>query len=86
MCDVLSMYGLTQHVRVATHRSGHTLDLIMTRCNHELLFNKPVADYKVSDYMFVRYQVNMPRPPLKACTILSETEAHRLAVLTKGMW
>ena len=27
MCDVLSMYDLTQHVTVPTHVSGHTLSL-----------------------------------------------------------
>ncbi len=58
MCDVLSMYDLKQHVRVATHRSGHTLDLIISRRNRELL-SYLVADYMVSDHMFVRYQVNM---------------------------
>lgn len=68
MCDVLSMYNLTEHVRVATHRSGHTLDLIITRRNCELL-SYQVADYMVSDHMFVCYRVNMPRLPLETCTI-----------------
>ena len=45
MCDVLGKYDLTQHVSVPTHRSGHTLDLIITRCNGELLLSNHVADY-----------------------------------------
>ena len=51
MCDVLSMYDLTQHVSVPTHISGHILHLIITRCNHELLLSNPVADYIVSDHV-----------------------------------
>ena len=64
MYDVLTIYDLT--FCVPTHRSDHTLDLIITRCNHELLLSNPVADYMVPDHMFVvSYQVNMSRPTLK---------------------
>ena len=49
MCDILSMCDLTQHVSVPMHRSGHTLDLLITRSNRELLLNNSV----VSDHMFV---------------------------------
>ena len=69
MCEVLSMYDRTQHVTVPTHISGHTLDLIITRYNRELLLSYPVADYMVSDHMFVCYRVNMRRPPLETRTI-----------------
>ena len=58
MCDVLTMYDLA-HDCVPTHRSGHTLDLIITRCNREPLLSNPVADYMVSAHMYVRYQVSM---------------------------
>ena len=50
MCDVLNMYDLTKHVSVLTYRSGHTLDIIITRCNRELLLSNHVADYMVSDH------------------------------------
>ena len=69
MCEVLTVYDLTQHVCVPTHQFGNSLDLIISRCNNELLLSNPVADYMVSDHMFACYQVNMPRRPLKACTI-----------------
>ena len=61
-CDVLSMYDLTQHVTVPTHVSGHTLDLIITRHNSELLLSCPTADYNVSDHILVLYRVNLLRP------------------------
>ena len=41
MCDVLSMYNLTQHVTVPTHISGHTLDLIITRYNRNFCLVTP---------------------------------------------
>ena len=68
MCDVLSMYDLVQHASVPTHRSGHTLDLTITRCNRELLSN-PVADCMFSDHMFLRYRVNMHIPSVETLTI-----------------
>ena len=78
LCNLLDMYGLIQHVDVATHKSGHCLDLIITRSNQELLLSKPVADYMISDHMFVCFQLNIPRPPLKESYChLSKTEAHQ---------
>ena len=59
MCDILSMYDLTQHVSVPMHRSGHTLDLIITRYNRALLLSNPAADCMVSNHMFVLYRVNI---------------------------
>ena len=69
MCDILSMYDLTQHVTVPTHVSGHTLDLIITRHNSELLFSCPTADWIVFDHMFVLYRVNLPMPTLETRSV-----------------
>ena len=69
MCDLLNMYDLTQHVAVPTHISGHTLDLITTRCNHELVLRDPGADYMVSDHTFVCCQIKLPKPSLVTRTI-----------------
>ena len=73
MCDLLNMYDLTQHVAVPTHISGHTLDLIITRCNHELVLSDPVADYMVSDHTFVCCQIKLPKPSLVTRTISYRT-------------
>lgn len=67
--DLFSMYDLVQHVHVPTHKSGNTLDLIVTRANDELLLSNPVADYMISDHMFVCTDVNIPRPPLMESNI-----------------
>ena len=44
--------GLQQHVDVPTHKSGHTLDLIITRRADSLLTD-PMADYLFSDHFLV---------------------------------
>ena len=30
-CSILNSHGLTQHVNSATHKGGHTLDLVISR-------------------------------------------------------
>ena len=42
--------GLQQHSDVPTHKSGHTLDLIITRRAECLLSTDPMADYLFSDH------------------------------------
>ena len=69
MPSSFNMYDLTQHVAVATHISGHTLDLSITRCNHELVLSDPGADYMVSDHTFVCSQIKLPKPLLAMRTI-----------------
>ena len=50
--DLLESMGLQQHVDVPTHKSGHTLDLIITR-RADSLFTDPMADYFFSDHFLV---------------------------------
>ena len=78
MCDVLSMYDLTQHVTVPTHISGYTLDLNITTYNRELLLSYPVADYMVSDHMAVCYKSKHAQTCLRdTYDIIDETETNR---------
>ena len=57
--------GLEQHVGKPTHISGHTLDLIVTRCSDSLLFAKPIADYLFSDHITVLCDLQLGKPPPK---------------------
>jgi len=50
--ELLSTYGLLQHVRSATHRHGHTLDLLITRDN-QLVNVLPIGPPLLSDHSFV---------------------------------
>ena len=55
--------GLIQHVNVPTQRSGHTLDLIITRAS-DLIVSQPHASFYVSDHSFVECKLSLPRAPL----------------------
>ena len=55
--------GLVQHVDGATHRSGHTLDLIITRSSDSFLHGYPVIDTRISDHWSVLYKVQLEKPP-----------------------
>lgn len=61
--DLLSSMGLDQHVDKPTHISGHTLDLIITRCSDSLLSNSPITDYLFSDHFTVLCDLMLGEPP-----------------------
>ena len=69
LCDLLSMYNLVQHVNVPTHRSGNTIDLMITRADQNASLAIPQQDYMLSDHMFIKSTLNLPRPPLEETTI-----------------
>ena len=41
--DILNANGLIQHVKSSTHQKGHTLDLVITREQSNLLKRPPVV-------------------------------------------
>ena len=61
--ELLTSMGLEQHIDKPTHISGHTLDLIVTRCSDSLLFAKPIADYLFSDHITVLCDLELGKPP-----------------------
>ena len=63
--ELLTSMGLEQHVDKPTHISGHTLDLIITRCSDSLLFAKPIADYLFSDHITVLCDLKLGKAPPK---------------------
>ena len=50
---LLESMGLQKHGDVPTHKSGHTLDLILTRCADSLLSINSIADCLFSDHFRV---------------------------------
>jgi hypothetical protein len=61
--DTLYSFGLIQHVRQPTHKSGHTLDLLITR-QSEALSDVSVYDTLISDHAAVLFKLKSKRPPL----------------------
>ena len=57
--DILDTFGLIQHVKVQTHKSGNTLDLIISTNNSNLQFNEPVAGYYISDHAIISTNINI---------------------------
>ena len=49
--EILDTFDLKQHVFSATRASGHTLDLLITRLNEELVGNVKIQDLMISSEM-----------------------------------
>ena len=63
--DLLETFGLKQHVNVATHRCGHTLDLVITRSDDDLVSNLNVTDPIISDHLAVHCKIAFKKPSYK---------------------
>ncbi len=65
--DLLSSLGLKQHVVGPTHRSGHTLDLLISRVDDTFLHGSPVVDTMMSDHWSILFmgRVRKPAPVMK---------------------
>ena len=60
--DLLECMGLTQHVITPTHRSGHSLDLIITRNLDALVQTPPISDSFLSDHCKVLSERTLRMP------------------------
>ncbi|PIK53332.1 hypothetical protein BSL78_09749 [Apostichopus japonicus] len=61
--DLLSRLCLRQLVSGATHKSGHTLDLIITRESDTIVSNWIVGPRMMSDHHCIHFGLNVRRPP-----------------------
>ena len=69
MNDILTSFGLIQHVCSPTHQSGHILDLILTRNCGDLELSSPNPGYFISDHCFLNTTVNLQRSDVSKTTI-----------------
>ena len=63
--NLLSSYGLVNHVTFPTHQAGHTLDLVITRNNQELELRSIKPGYFLSDHCFVCAEIVIPWPDVQ---------------------
>ena len=63
--DLLDTFNLKEHISTPTHRSGHTLDLIITREDDKIASNFIVHDPVISDYLAVHCQLAFTKPPFE---------------------
>ena len=63
--DLLSSYGLVNHITFPTHHAGHTLDLVITRNNQEMELRSIKPGYFLSDHCFVCVEIDIAQPDVQ---------------------
>ncbi|XP_072050376.1 uncharacterized protein [Amphiura filiformis] len=64
--DIVENAGFTQHVNVPTHRAGHTIDLLISRPEDDLITDWYVRDRLMSDHFWVVCTLQRKKPqPMK---------------------
>ena len=63
--NLLSSYGLINHVTFLTHQAGHTLDLVITQNNQELELGSIKPGYYLSNHCFVCADIVIPWPDVQ---------------------
>ena len=61
--NLLDAYSLKQHITFPTHSSGHTLDLLVTHSNCNLISSIDSIDLSLSDHHAVIFSILAPSPP-----------------------
>ena len=59
--NLLEAFNLKQHITQPTHKSGHTLDLIITRDEDDVARNFTVFDPVISDHLAVCCTLSIPK-------------------------
>ena len=57
--DLISSFGLKQHVLGVTHDLGHTLDLVITRSTEDIVSNFEINDPALSDHNPVHFKLSI---------------------------
>ena len=61
MTDLLSSFGLVQHVQRPTHSGGHTLDLVISKSSSLLPLTVTVHDLGISDHSVLFINLNLTK-------------------------
>ena len=67
--EILESMGFLQHVDKPTHRSGHTLDLIVTQQCDSVQASAPTTDYFLSDHCSILCDLKVEKPALPTKTV-----------------
>ena len=60
--NLLDTFNLVQHVNAPTHKSGHTLDLVITRAGENLVKDFKVSDPMISDHLAIHCGLSLKKP------------------------
>lgn len=61
--SILSVYGFRQHVTGATHKHGHTLDLVITRLDDDIIQDVHIHPPFFSDHHIIQCTARSEKPP-----------------------
>ena len=67
--DILDNFGLKQHVDRPTHKSNHTLDLVITRCTECIITDLNIFDPCLSDHKAILFKAMTEKPKFLKKTI-----------------
>ncbi len=67
--DIIESFGLKQHVTGSTHKAGHTLDLLISRAESDLVESCAISDPGISDHSAINFNLRLPGPPHLTKTI-----------------
>ena len=73
-CDLLTATVLQQHISFPTHKSGNTLDLVITKSYQDMKVSATIQGTWMSDHCFVQCYCNLPN----LHTIRIESQYHKL--------
>ena len=62
--NLIDSFGFIQHVSDSTHRSGHTLDLMLSRSHDSLVLQTSPIDHGFPDHFPVLAYLSLRKPPL----------------------
>jgi hypothetical protein len=68
VADTLASSGLLQHVKGPTHKHGHTLDLVITRDNENILCTLRTGSELISDHAVISCLVDICKPTTSRVT------------------
>ena len=68
--DTLDSHSFAQHVVGATHKDGHTIDLVMSRSSDNIIASVSVSSL-VTDHHAIQCSLRMSKPPLPTKTVTS---------------
>ena len=63
--DLLTAFGLQNHVNFPTHKSDHTLDRILSKCISHLSVKDSIPGQYLSDHSSVILHLSVDKPPLE---------------------
>ena len=65
LASFLSSANLKQHVTASTHRYGHTLDLVITKSESDIVKKLEVLDFSDSDHHWIHFELPIEKPLLQ---------------------